>query len=291
MKTLILYQSFTKNTEKVTYSIEDALKNQGVIPEIKKVSKDLNIDLYDYDLVFLGTPVIEFLPCKPVLDFIHSQLMLHRKKGDIIPCSPKLPGKYAVSYVTYSGPHTGIREAIPANKYMEQFFEHLRFSVLGEWYIIGEFHKNEELSTKGILGNIKGRPNTKDLLEIQYKVRNIVNRIKDKDRDNGHDIEEEFVPGSLRFIMKNQDFLNKFKQVIECQKNTNSLDKTTQELIKIALSASYKCRDCLKYHILEALKNGITGIEIQDAIFCGAIIGGPPFLSFAFDVLNELRII
>ncbi len=88
----------------------------------KKVTKDMDVDLYGYDLVFLGTPVIQMLPCKPVLDFIGVQLAHHRKKGNIIPKSPKIPGKYAVCYVTYSGPHTGIREAIPAIKYMEQFF-------------------------------------------------------------------------------------------------------------------------------------------------------------------------
>ena len=290
MKTVILYQSFTGNTEKVTRTIENTLKNQGIIPETKKVSKELDINLYDYDLVFLGTPVIQFLPCKPVCDFIRYQLSIHRKKGNIIPCSPKLPGKYAVCYVTYSGPHTGIREAIGANKYMEQFFEHLRFLVLGEWYIIGEFHKNEELSTKGVLGNIKGRPTKEDLIEIEVKVKNVINKIKRLSKKD-YTPQEEFIPGAMRFMKTNQEFFNKFKELREAQTYTSSLDKTTQELIKIALSANYKCHDCLKYHILEALNNGVTEIEIRDALFCGAIIGGPPFLSFAFEVLDELNLI
>ena len=136
------------------------------------------IELYDYDLIFLGTPVIEFLPCKPILDFIHSQLTIHRKMGNIIPSSPKIPGKYAVCYCTYSGPHTGIREAIPAVKYMEQFFEHLRFSVLGEWYIVGEFKGNEILSTKGALGDIRGRPNKEDLLEVERKVEELLKKVR-----------------------------------------------------------------------------------------------------------------
>jgi len=180
MKTLILYQSFTGNTEKVTKTIEKSLKSKGITPQIIRIKEgtNVNIELYAYDLIFLGTPVIEFLPCKPILDFIHSQLTIHRKMGNIIPSSPKIPGKYAVCYCTYSGPHTGIREAIPAVKYMEQFFEHLRFSVLGEWYIVGEFKGNEILSTKGALGDIRGRPNKEDLLDVERKVEELLKKVR-----------------------------------------------------------------------------------------------------------------
>lgn len=178
MKALILYQSFTGNTEKVTQRIEKALTSESVIPETIKITKESNVELYDYDLVLLGTPVIEFLPAKQVLNFIHSQLVVHRKRGDIIPSSPKLPGKYAVCYCTYSGPHTGIREAIPAVKYMEQFFEHLRLSVLDEWYVVGEFKGNEVLSTKGVLGDIRGRPAEDDFLDVERRVKNLIKKIK-----------------------------------------------------------------------------------------------------------------
>jgi len=50
---------------------------------------------------------------------------------------------------------------------MSQFLEHIGFEVMREWYVIGEFHGNELLSTKGKLGNIKGRPNAKDLVRIE----------------------------------------------------------------------------------------------------------------------------
>ena len=173
MKTLILSCSFTGNTEKVTQKIEGALKLHKIRPNVMKISKDIDVELHDYDLVFLGVPVYEFLPPKSVLDFIHSQLTFHRKEGTIIPCSPRIPGKYAVCYCTYSGPHTGIREAIPAIKYMTQFFEHLRFLVLEEWYVVGEFINNELLSTKVTLGDIRGRPNEQDLKEVSEMVKGI----------------------------------------------------------------------------------------------------------------------
>ncbi len=291
MKILILYNSFTKNTEKVTLAIKNTLKKEGIDPNIKQVDKNLEIDLYEYDLVFLGSPVIQFLPSKQIQYFIKSQLTLHRKKGNILPCSPKILGKYAVCYVTFSGPHTGIREAVPAIKYMEQFLEHLRFSVIGEWYIVGEFHNNEEYSTKGCLGNIKGRPNENDLIEVETKTKNILRKIKRLSQATPQKFNIDFIPNALKFMSDNKDFFQKFKQVSEIQKNINSLDLSTQELIKIALSASFKCHDCLKFHILEALKNGITDLEIKDALFCGAIIGGPPFLSFAYEILEELNLV
>lgn len=178
MKTLILSHSFTGNTEKVTQRIAAKLTSEGIEPTVIKVSKDTSVDLHNYDLVYLGTPVIEFLPAKPVLNFIHSQLTTHRQIGTIIPCSPKIPDKYAVCYCTYSGPHTGIREAIPAVKYMTQFFEHLRFRVLEEWYVVGEFTNNEILSTKGTLGDIRGRPDERDLANIESKVENLLKGIR-----------------------------------------------------------------------------------------------------------------
>ncbi len=88
MKTLILYKSFTGNTDKVGQHIKKVLESEGLAPEIIKIEKDTNVNLYKYDLMFLGSPVHEFLPSKPVLKFIHYQLDIHRKQGDIIPCSP-----------------------------------------------------------------------------------------------------------------------------------------------------------------------------------------------------------
>ena len=91
----------------------------------------------------------------------------YRKQGGIKTGAPKVPGKHALIFCTYSGPHTGINEAIPAGKYAGQFFEHLGFTVLDEWYVVGEFHGSVERSTQGRLGDIRGRPNAEDLEKIR----------------------------------------------------------------------------------------------------------------------------
>ena len=91
--------------------------------------------------------------------------------------APKIPGKHVIISCTYSGPHTGINEAIPAGKYIGQLFEHLGFTVLDEWYIVGEYHGSEERSTMGRLGNIKGRPNEEDLKKVKQDVKRILQLI------------------------------------------------------------------------------------------------------------------
>jgi hypothetical protein len=61
---------------------------------------------------------------------------------------------------------------------MGQFFEHIGFTVAGEWYIIGEFHNNEVNSTQGVLGDIRGCPDKKDLAKVRRAVNKIMRQIR-----------------------------------------------------------------------------------------------------------------
>lgn len=177
LKALILYFSATGNTEKVAKAIRKSMRNAGVEPVVKNVKEAEGVDLYDYDLVCLGAPSYEWLPPRPVQEFLRKKLSEYRKLGYVKLCAPKVPGKYALVFCTYSGPHTGISEAIPAGKYMRQFFEHFGFDVRGEWYIVGEFHGFEEYSTKGKLGDIRGRPNAQDLAKVESDTVELVRSI------------------------------------------------------------------------------------------------------------------
>jgi flavodoxin len=177
-KVLIYYWSATGNTEKVAFSIQKALEREGVTPVMKKITKAGIDDLYNYDLVFMGSPSYMWAPPEPVREIIQAIMDFQRKRGDIKPCAPKIPGKKAVTFVTYSGPHTGIDEAIPVGKYLGQFFAHLGFEVVAEWYVVGEFHKSIENSTKGVLGDIRGRPNERDLAEVENNVAALIKSIR-----------------------------------------------------------------------------------------------------------------
>ena len=167
LKALIVYWSGTGNTEKVAKAIQRGLEKAGLESTMKRVKVAKEEALYDYDLVFLGSPSHTWLPAEPVLEFIREKRREYAKRGFIKPCAPKIPDKNAVVFCTYSGPHTGIDEAIPAGKYMRQFFEHLGFDVKAEWYVVGEYHGHELLSTRGKLGDIRGRPNSQDLAEVE----------------------------------------------------------------------------------------------------------------------------
>ena len=177
MNALILYWSATGNTEKVANTIKNSLKGFNVDAEFLKITDSLDIDVLGYDLVFLGSPSYQFLPPEPVLDFVKDRMRYYNQQGQIKLGAPGLPGKSPVVFGTYSGPHTGVNEAIPVAKYLGQFFEHLGFEIKGEWYTVGEFHGRNELSSDGRLGNIIGRPDKDDLAEIEKNVQKLLKSI------------------------------------------------------------------------------------------------------------------
>ena len=174
LKARVVYFSATGNTGKVAHAIRNALEKEGVTTTFLKVKEAAEVELYDYDLVFLGSPSIMWLPAKPVLSYIEEKHKLHGKRGDVKLCAPKIPGKTAVVFCTYAGPHTGIDEGITAGKYMRQFFEHIGFDVADEWYIVGEVHGSDDASTKGRLGDIRGRPNEQDLAQVEKECSQLV---------------------------------------------------------------------------------------------------------------------
>ena len=178
MKTaLILYWSQTGNTEKVAQAIRLGLEEAGIQVTVKKPNEAENTDYFDYDLVCVGSPSIQWHPAKPIDDFLKNKLATYRKQGKIKPQAPKISGKNALIFCTYSGPHTGLDEATPAGKYMRQFFEHIGFNITGEWYVLSEFHGSEENSTQGKMGNIRGKPTGEDLLKIKEDAKGLASKI------------------------------------------------------------------------------------------------------------------
>lgn len=188
MKALVVYWSKTKNTEKVAHAVKDGLLACGVEAVFKRTEEAADEDFFDYDLVCVGFPTYQWLPPKPAKDFFMKKLAEYREQGRVKLGAPKVPGKNALICCTYSGPHTGVNEAIPAGKYVGQLFEHIGFTVLDEWYILGEFHGSEARSTKGKLGDIKGRPNEEDLQKVREEV---VRLVKDIQAPISHPFQKE----------------------------------------------------------------------------------------------------
>jgi flavodoxin len=170
---LVISFSSTGNTQKVAIAIKEGLEKEGVIVELKKPHEATDLDFFSYDLVCVGSPSIEWQPAKPIADLLKAKLNQYRNQGKIKPCAPKVVGKNALVFCTYSGPHTGIDEATPAGKIMRQYFEHFGFNVLGEWYVLSEFHGREDMSITGKLGDIRGKPTTDELEKIKKDAQQI----------------------------------------------------------------------------------------------------------------------
>jgi hypothetical protein len=173
MKALVLYDSLGGNTEKVADRIHSILGQGRVESEFVKVSADTDIDLYDYDLLFLGSPVIAWGPTNTMRDFVMRKLKEYHK-GRIQPSAPLRPGKFGVSFCTFSGTHIGENEAVPLTKWFSSFLEHLGCQVMAEWNIVGQFHNKDEPNINGRLGDIRGRPNESDLLDVENRVKGLL---------------------------------------------------------------------------------------------------------------------
>ncbi len=174
MKTaLMIYHSTTGNTAKAALAIVEGLKSGGLVVEVKKPQEAMGVDFFNYDLVCIGSPSIEWQPAKPIVDMLKAKLTLYRSQGKINLQAPKVSDKNALIFCTYSGPHTGIDEATPAGKTIRQYFEHFGFNIAGEWYIVGEFHGRLDMSTLGRLGDIRGRPNVEELAKLKKDAEHI----------------------------------------------------------------------------------------------------------------------
>ena len=172
-KALVVYLSVTGTTEKVANSIYEGLLEAEFETSIQKVKEAKNENFYDYDLVCFGAPSYNWHIPKPADDYLKAKFNQYKKDGRIIPCAPKMPGKNCLVFCTYSGPHTGINEAIPTGKYIGQFFEHFGFAIVDEWYILSEFIGSEENSTKGKMGDIRGLPSEQDLARLKQRACNL----------------------------------------------------------------------------------------------------------------------
>lgn len=178
MRAAVVYWSKTGNTEKVARTIEQTLQDRHVDVTCHRVEEASDLDWFGYDLLCLGFPSYSWSPPEPVNSWLKGKFAECRAQGRVKTGAPEIPGRYVLIFCTYSGPHTGIDEAVPAAQYAGQFFAHLGLTVMDEWYIIGEFHGSLEASTQGRLGDIRGRPNEQDLGQVERDTRSLLDQIQ-----------------------------------------------------------------------------------------------------------------
>jgi len=178
MKSLIFYDSLGGNTKKVADVIYETTQNEGLSSILLQAAKDVELDFLDYDLLFVGSPVIDWLPTKVMMDSIKKSLKTYNEKGLIKPSAPIIPGKFCICFSTFAGPHIGKNEARPMTMWLRSAFEHFGFIVLDSWHIVGQFKHRDDLNENGRMGNIRNRPNENDLLDVKNRVLGVINSLE-----------------------------------------------------------------------------------------------------------------
>jgi hypothetical protein len=211
-KCLITYSSFTGNTEKVALRFKETFEKQGWQCDIFKVQKNADdilrppFDIHQYDFVCAGSGLRAHLPYNEVLNMLRGfrtgmdpritlgfrdetipyitepvpeipprnrdPRNVHRK---IIlgPDSPK-----AVVFITYGGYEFGPKEAEPALQLLALEIEHIGFQCIGQFSCPGKFI--DDPMPRTFHGDIRDRPNEKDLLKAQMFIEDKLEEIADR---------------------------------------------------------------------------------------------------------------
>jgi AhpD family alkylhydroperoxidase len=73
---------------------------------------------------------------------------------------------------------------------------------------------------------------------------------------------------------------------------TEALPNKTKELIALGISISIRCKECITYHLNDAIIAGATDEEIIETINVSVMMGGGPALMYAthaYEALQEMR--
>ena len=188
MKAIVFYDSMGGNTRKLAEKILEVIRKNGLACDMVKLEEDTELDFLDYDVVFLGSPAIEWLPTASMMAFLKRKLKDYRLKGEIPSAAiAHRDGHVAVCFSTNCGAHIGIDEALPATQWMASFLSHIGYKVVDQIHLPGEMRNFgqgadwmtdqtfEDLNTLGVYGDIRGRPNAEDLAELERRVQGVLN--------------------------------------------------------------------------------------------------------------------
>lgn len=178
MKTLVFYDSLGGNTERVAQAIHETVATTWGQADIVKVRKDTAVRFTDYDLILIGSPVIDWLPTKKLMECVMGFMKSENTAGRIRPSSPLVPGKFGVCFGTFGGPHIGQTEAVPMTAWLRAFLEHLGYLVLDAWHVPGAFQNRDELNLSGRLGDIRHRPNEADIADVRNRTTGLLASLK-----------------------------------------------------------------------------------------------------------------
>lgn len=73
---------------------------------------------------------------------------------------------------------------------------------------------------------------------------------------------------------------------------SGALDAKTKELLGLVASMVLRCNDCIAYHIIQCVGEGVTDEELFEVFSIALVVGGSitiPHLRHAVDFLDNLR--
>ena len=170
-RSLIIYESWTGNTEKVAMVFKGVFEKAGWKCDMCKVDKKTDVhnppfNYEDYDFICVGSLVMDSQPSPRVMDIMRKNPL----SGHYVPeggsYKQVIPGpKKGVVFVTYGGAHMGPKEAVPALYSLALEMEHLKFICIGKFACPG---KMEDRPTPDYyFKNLYLRPNKNDLKKAE----------------------------------------------------------------------------------------------------------------------------
>jgi len=215
-KCLITYSSITGNTEKVALKFKETFEKKGWQCDIFKVRKNAEdilrppFNIRSYDFVCAGSGLRGHLPYNEILNMLRGFRMgmdpriVLRFRDEIIPYInepvPEIPphkkgpstvhrkmvlgpdSPKAVVFITYSGYEFGPKEAEPAVQLLALELEHIGFQFIGQFCCPGKYIDHPMPWT--FHGDIRDRPNEKDLLKAQMFIEEKLEEIADRAKSN-----------------------------------------------------------------------------------------------------------
>jgi AhpD family alkylhydroperoxidase len=86
--------------------------------------------------------------------------------------------------------------------------------------------------------------------------------------------------------------IKRFMNLDERAYDDGALDRRTKELLGLVASLVLRCNDCIDYHLLQAVKLGVSDSELHESFHIGLVVGGSitiPHVRHAFDALEQMR--
>lgn len=211
-KCLVTYTSYTGNTEKVAMRFKKTFEAKGWQCDLFKVRKQADdilrppYDIRKYDFICVGSGLRAHLPYNEVLNMLRGfrpgmdpRITLRNRDETIpyisepvpeIPPSKKDPSLFhhkivlgpdaprAVVFITYAGYEFGPKEAEPAVQLLALEVEHVGFQFIGQFCCPGKYLDKPTPMT--FHGDIRDRPNEKDLLKAQLFIEEKLEEIADR---------------------------------------------------------------------------------------------------------------